>query len=273
MGVTDPAFSTVFTAAFTVVVLRAVLLAGGATLFLRTSLAKARRVYLRAFGKGQLWSELRAGMLALLFDAAAFALFRTQGWFVFAEPTPARNAFSFFLMAVWFEVWFYATHRAMHHKALYRLHAQHHVAKVTHPLTSLSFGLVERGVLFLGSLGFAALVSHLVPITLPGILSYLLVNYALNVWGHLNVELLPAGYGRSWLSRIFISTSFHALHHARYTGHYGLFTTVLDRWLGTAWDDYPEVHARAAAGQGLATMGERATAGAAAPEEAVARAG
>src|SRR2546427_5937141 len=42
-----------------------------------------------------------------------------------------------------------------------------------------------------------------------------------------------------------------SMHHARYTGHYGLFTTMLDRALGTYWDDYPEVHARAARGEGL----------------------
>src|SRR5690606_5712092 len=49
------------------------------------------------------------------------------------------------------------------------------------------------------------------------------------------------------VARLHLHT-FHAMHHARYTGHYGLFTTVLDRVLGTAWDDTPEVQARAARG-------------------------
>src|SRR5690606_3748048 len=173
--------------------------------------------------------------------------------------TPARTVGSFLALATWFEIWFYATHRAMHHRRLYWLHAQHHVAKVTHPLTSLSFDVLERGVLIIGALGFIAVVSRLVPLSAPGIAAYFLVNYALNVWAHLNVELMPASYGRSRLSRVFISTPFHAMHHARYTGHYGLFTTVLDRVLGTAWDDTPEVQARAARGQGLTTMGERVT--------------
>ena len=42
-----------------------------------------------------------------------------------------------------------------------------HVAKVAHPLTSLSFSLAERAVLTLGSLGFACLLSRLMPFSLP----------------------------------------------------------------------------------------------------------
>ena len=147
MTIVEPAFLTVFLIALLVIFTRAAVVIGSATLFLRTRLLQARRVYRRAFGKGQLWNEARSAVVVLVADAAVFALVRSQGWLHFTEPTPARTAFTLVLFFVWYEVWFYVTHRAMHTRALYRIHAQHHVAKVTHPITSLSFGLIERGVL------------------------------------------------------------------------------------------------------------------------------
>jgi hypothetical protein len=47
--------------------------------------------------------------------------------------------------------------------------------------------------------------------------------------------------GNSWATHPF---TYHALHHARWTGHFGLGTTVLDRLLGTEWSDWPELHRR-----------------------------
>ena len=58
---------------------------------------------------------------------------------------------------------------------------------------------------------------------------------------------------------VFIAVSFHAMHHARRCGHYGLFTRVLDRALGTEHADYDAVQTRAATGRGLPRLGERLT--------------
>ena len=71
---------------------------------------------------------------------------------------------TFAVMFVWFEIWFYVTHRLMHTRALYFIHKQHHVAKVTDPLAALSFSLAERAILITGALGFAALLSRWHPI-------------------------------------------------------------------------------------------------------------
>jgi sterol desaturase/sphingolipid hydroxylase (fatty acid hydroxylase superfamily) len=95
------------------------------------------------------------------------------------------------------------------------------------------------------------------PIALRGLGLYLLFTYVLNVFGHTNVEALPASLPRTWAGRLIVSGSFHALHHARLQGHYGLFTQVLDRLCGTYFEDYPHVHARAASSHGLLTLGER----------------
>ncbi|GMU61509.1 MAG: hypothetical protein AMXMBFR34_32720 [Myxococcaceae bacterium] len=238
-------------------VVRTVVLVGGATLALRTTWAGLRRVYRVAVPKGQWASELKAAVTVLLFDAVVVGMAVSAGLWTFAPATAGATALTWLVMFCWYEVWFYAVYRLLHTKALYRFHAQHHVAKVTGPLTSLSFGLVERALLLLGAVGASAALSRLMPITATGVLAYFFTNYVLNLWGHLNVEVLPEGYPRRRLGRLFISTSFHAMHHARYQGHYGLFTQVLDRLFGTYWEDYPEVHARAARGDGLTRLGQR----------------
>ena len=239
--------------------LRAVVVVGPAMLFVaRSRFAQARRVYRRTFADGQMRSELRAGLITIVFDGIHVGLLRATGSVPIGEPGVVETLLQFALLFVWFEIWFYVTHRALHLKPLYFLHAQHHVAKVTHPLTSLSFGIAERAILQSGALLLVFGVGTVWPLSLKVIVGYFLLNYVLNVVGHLNVELFPASFGRSALGRVFYSVSFHAMHHARYTGHYGLFTVVLDRAFGTAWEDYPEVQRRAAMGDGLTTLGARA---------------
>jgi Delta7-sterol 5-desaturase len=238
--------------------IRALVVAGGATLWVdRSSFAQGHRVYRRQFDKGQLRSEVKAAVIVVLVDAVTLVCVFQSGLAEFSAPTFLNTAVPFVLTFIWLELWFYATHRLLHTKALYFLHAQHHVAKVTHPITSLSFDVIERLILLTGAIGFGLLLSRVMPISLVGFGGYFLVNYALNVIGHMNVEIFPEGFGGSRLGKVLYSVTFHAMHHARYTGHYGLFTTVLDRAFRTTWDDYPQIQVRAARGEGLSTLGER----------------
>ncbi|MFP2908061.1 sterol desaturase family protein [Pyxidicoccus sp. 3LFB2] len=223
----------------------------------RTRLAERWRVYRRDLAPGQLRSEARAAIGVVVCDALLITAFRAAYESRMVPFSLGATLLTFAWMFVGFEVWFYVTHRLLHTRALYRLHAQHHVAQVTDPLTSLSFSVVERMVLMGGGFGLVILAMQVMPVTLAGVMAYILTNYALNVFGHGNTEWLPERFVRSWAGRLFFTPTFHALHHARYQGHYGLFTPMLDRWLGTAFDDYEEVHARARAGNGLERIGER----------------
>lgn len=238
---------------------RTALFAGLATLWTRTSAwARRRRIYVRDIPRAQIVSELKATVPVLLLDATLGAfLIHFKLVHRLSEPSPLQVLGTFALFFVWYEVWFYATHWLLHTRPLYFLHRQHHVANVVDPFASMSFSLAERAILQLGALVFAVGVSRVVPLAVPGMVLYLLTNHALNVLAHTNVEFLPASYPRSWLGRLLISGTFHAMHHARLQGHYGLYTPILDRLLGTCFQDYPQVHARAATGQGLHTLGER----------------
>lgn len=236
---------------------RTLVVAGGFSLALRSRWAQARRTYRRAFSEGQLRSELLVGLRNLVLDAALITASVKLGVFQFVDFSPGVFALTFGLVFTWYELWFYASHRALHTRALYRFHAQHHVAKVVHPLTSLSFSVLERLSLQLGAIAFIALASRVVPMTRAGAVAYFTFNYVLNVWGHSNLEVMQPGFHRTLPGRLFISASFHAMHHARYDGHYGLFTQVLDRALGTWWADVDEVQSRAARGEGLEELGQR----------------
>lgn len=223
----------------------------------RTRMAERWRVYRRSLAPGQLRSEARAAVGVVVCDVLLITAFRAANEHRLAPFSVEAALLTFAWMFVGFEVWFYVSHRLLHTRALYRLHAQHHVAQVTDPLTSLSFSVAERLMLMGGGFGLVILAMQVMPVTQVGIMAYILTNYALNVFGHGNTEWLPERFVRSWAGRLFFTPTFHALHHARYQGHYGLFTPVLDRWLGTTFDDYAEVHARARAGEGLERIGER----------------
>jgi sterol desaturase/sphingolipid hydroxylase (fatty acid hydroxylase superfamily) len=242
---------------------RSTLLVGGAFLWLRFSaFAKRRRIVRVAFADGQIASELKAAIPVLVFDAVATAAVIGAGWIRLGEPSWHLAALTFAGMFVWFEIWFYATHRLMHTRSLYWIHRQHHTAHVVDPLASLSFSILERAILLLGALGAAVAFSRLVhPIGAAGLFAYALANYALNVLGHTNVEVYPAWFARSPVGRWIVTPTYHALHHARYRGHYGLFTSVLDRAFGDVFPDYELVQERASAGNGLSRTGERLNSG------------
>ena len=221
--------------------------------------AKRYRIYRLPFGQNQLRREILPALMMVCLDTVLIVGFRILFLHRMVPASLSSVLITFVWMAGMYEVWFYVTHRLLHHPKLYFLHAQHHVAHVTEPLTSLSFSIIERLILIGGALGLLLLGSFFLPITQAGGALFILFNYTFNVYGHSNVEWMPEWFVRSPLGRVFFTATFHAMHHARYGGHYGLFTVLLDRAFGTTFPDYPQVHARARQGLGLTRLGEKVT--------------
>jgi Delta7-sterol 5-desaturase len=215
-----------------------------------------RRVYRVHYDRDQLRAELLASWVIPL-DGLAFVACLSLGLLRPAPPTVGASILTFVVLFVFFEIWFYGTHRLMHTRALWPIHAAHHRALVTCSLSGLRFSLAEKLVLTLGSVGFAAAASWVLPVTLPGLLAFFVVYYSESILGHSNVEIMPASLVRSPLGRVVGSTTFHAMHHSRFGGHYGLTTPALDYLFGTVFADYPDVQERAARGEGLEKLTER----------------
>ncbi len=183
--------------------------------------------------------------LALFSGAVRF----TSGWLA-AVVTFAALLFGF-------QVFYYWLHRAMHHRSLLRFHRWHHRSQVTTPLTGQSVGPIEALGWMGGYVGLPLLMSWIHPISFVGWAAYLAFNVSGNVFGHSNVEPnVPAAASRSatLFANVFI---YHALHHARWNGHYSFQTAMMDRLFGTEYADWPQLFARIIAGKPLKSLKER----------------
>jgi Delta7-sterol 5-desaturase len=227
---------------FLVIAARAYVFAG-IGIALRGARALARyRVSEQKVPRDRLVSEIRAGLITFLVDAALYIGAVALNWIVFDSSFSWMNAaVTFGSLFVLYELWFYGLHRALHSDLLYPIHRLHHLGPNPHPLTAFSFSVVERLLLGAGAIGLASMVSQRAPLSAIGYGVFGLVGVLTGVVGHLNVELYPRIFADSNIGRLFTSATFHTMHHELQRGHYGLSTTVLDRVFDTCrWDEYLE---------------------------------
>lgn len=163
------------------------------------------------------------------------------GWF------ENRSVASFFgtalLIIVWAETWHYFSHRAFHWPKLHWIHAEHHKSRLNTPLTAISFSFSEKLIFDIGMLALPAIIDQFVSLNFFGIAGWYIGYLAINSFAHANFEFRPAGYNR-FAGKVLTTTTYHSLHHSRYTGNYGLGTRFLDRLFGTEWEDYEALYQR-----------------------------
>lgn len=165
--------------------------------------------------------------------------------FVYADFFQSHSVASFVLTAVittvWAEVWHYASHRALHWRPLHWIHLEHHKSHVNTWMTAISFSFSEKLIFDLGLLVPLALLDMLTSLNFLGIAAWYVGYLVINSFSHANFELKPANFNQ-FLGKVITSTTYHSLHHSRYTGNYGLGTRVLDRLFKTEWPDYEIVY-------------------------------
>jgi len=206
---------------------------------------------------GQRAREIKNSWLTTPVHALLFFGLAASGALHTAPESSGLAVGTFLLTFVWTEVWHYASHVAMHTNALHFIHKEHHRSRVTEPWTAVSFSVLEKCIFSLGILGFLALVSQWLKLSLFGIFAYYLLYFFTNTLGHANFEFRKPGYYTTVMGKVFNSPTYHTLHHARYIKNYGLITPWLDRLFGTEWPDVPEVQTRAASGEPLTRLAER----------------
>ncbi len=130
------------------------------------------------------------------------------------------------VLALWNEVHFYACHRLLHTRWLFRhVHFVHHRSRVPTPFSTYSFHPVEATLL--GSVMVTCQLFY--DVSIWGALTYPLLSLSMNCLGHLNYSLLP---GR-WWSAPLRASEHHGLHHRKLTGNFGFQAPFLDQVLGT----------------------------------------
>ena len=145
------------------------------------------------------------------------------------------------LTTVWAEIWHYASHRAFHSRVLHWIHLEHHRSHINTWMTAISFSFPEKVIFDLGMLLPLALLDSFVNLNFFGVAAWYVGYLIINSFSHANFELKPANFNR-FLGKVITSTTYHSLHHSRYTGNYGLGTRVLDRMFRTEWPDYETVY-------------------------------
>lgn len=146
-------------------------------------------------------------------------------------------------ITVWAEIWHYFSHRAFHIDALHWIHAEHHKSHLNTPLTAISFSFSEKLIFDIGMLLPFIAADYFVSVNFFGIASWYIGYLIINSFSHANFEFRAAGYNRH-LGKVLTTTTYHSLHHSRYTGNYGLGTRVLDQIFGTEWEDYELLYNR-----------------------------
>jgi lathosterol oxidase len=199
-----------------------------------------RTIYSLSIAPEQIRRELKNSLHAPT-HAVILAGFVALG--CFAQRTWMSGVASAAITIVWAEIWHYVSHRAMHLRALHWIHAEHHKSHLNSPFTAISFAFTEKLLFDLGLLGVLALVDRVVPLNMFGIATWYVGYLAINSFSHANFELKSEGYNR-WLGKALTSTTYHALHHSRYTGNFGLGTRFLDRLFKTEWEDYERLYDR-----------------------------
>ncbi len=211
-------------------------LASGLLTGVLTGYFKARKIQpngfkWRLFRREILWSAITLAFTGVVIGGASKGLQHAGIISFHAEPAaPWVIALEFALYFVGFDAWFYWLHRLMHKEPFYRwIHKIHHGSISPNLLTTFSEspleGFVNGGFLLLFTALFTVHAQTMILIT-P-------FNVLMGLYVHSGFEIFPRWWNRSWLTKWFITATFHDQHHRFFKGNYGGYTTLWDRACGT----------------------------------------
>lgn len=231
--------------AYLILLLRYVVIAGSFFLifyvikpdrFLKLRLQKAfpkKKDYLR---------EIGYSLLSFVFFALfVFVVFRTPvkkytliydrigdyGWAYFAA--------SIVLALVIHDIYFYITHRLMHHPRIFKtFHLVHHLSANPSPWAAFAFHPLEAIV----EVGILPVLVFIMPMNSFAVLIFFLISTVINVYGHLGYEIYPAWLIKSKAGKWLNTSVSHNMHHKYFKGNYGFYTRIWDVLFGTMNPEY-----------------------------------
>jgi sterol desaturase/sphingolipid hydroxylase (fatty acid hydroxylase superfamily) len=182
-----------------------------------------------ALGKGQIAREIRNSLLSIAifgaYGALTFAAWRAGIVTIAFEPSWRKLGVDVTILVLWNEIHFYAMHRLLHTRWLFRnVHRIHHQSAVPTPFSTYSFHWIES--ILLGSVMILAMLVH--PFSAAALLALPIVSILLNTIGHWNYNLFANH------AALRSASAEHTAHHLRVNGNFGFYLPFFDRWAGTA---------------------------------------
>lgn len=213
-----------------------------------TSRLARSRIQWRAISHSRIFSEIRHSvastlMLSVVAWLALYGPLRPYSliykdvgdWPVWWIPM------SVIIALVIHDTYFYWLHRLIHHERLFRhIHLVHHLSVTPTPWASYSFHAAEAVL----EAGILVLLVLILPLHPYAILSFALVSFVINVYGHLGYEVMPRWFRHSIWFGIINTSCHHNLHHKKFKGNYGLYFRFWDRWMGTEHPEYVKEYDR-----------------------------
>jgi len=144
-----------------------------------------------------------------------------------------------------FDCYFYWFHRLMHVEPIYTVvHKIHHFSISPNLLTTLSVGPLESLI----NGGFVPLFTAMLTVHSSTMALIAPTNILMGLYVHSGYEFLPRWWHKFWLTKWFITATFHDQHHKYFNWNYGGYTTIWDRLCGTVrpkfFADFDQLKAR-----------------------------
>jgi sterol desaturase/sphingolipid hydroxylase (fatty acid hydroxylase superfamily) len=134
-----------------------------------------------------------------------------------------------------FDTWFYWWHRLMHNEPMYKwVHKVHHWSTSPNLMTTASVTPLESLI----NGGFVPLFTAAFTVHSETMALIAPTNIIMGYYVHLGYEFFPRWWNKSWLTKWFITSTFHDQHHRYFTVNFGGYTTIWDRICGTMRPKY-----------------------------------
>jgi lathosterol oxidase len=195
-----------------------------------------RKISSKKVTRGQILIEMINNIKAILIQTILYLYIFPVGYFKLTIDNHSidYNIFSFIILVILHETYFYWTHRLLHTKWLFKnVHMVHHKSKTPNPWSAYSFSSIETVI----QLTFLPIILLIVPYDINVITLFVGYIVIINIIGHSDVEFMPSW----WLkTKYFGTTTYHTMHHHKSNGNYGLMLRFWDKIMKTEFKNYEE---------------------------------
>lgn len=189
-----------------------------------------------------IWSAVNRFLLTFVTIAIAWAIAKDYSLIYYDTAKYGGILyliFSFFLVFLIHDTYFYFFHRLMHTKLLMsKVHKLHHHSTDPTPFTGYAFHPWETVIEF----AFLPLIIFVIPLHPIVFLTWQFGGILLfTMYAHLGYEVMPKWWVTNPITKYFNTPTHHNMHHNKFNYNYGLYFNFWDRIFKTQHPQYDQV--------------------------------